>query len=68
MSSNLKIDAYPVFMNVLAALSASVEDYLDWAATPGDDECPPEIVDRLCQAQETARELLEGLGYGRTYS
>ena len=65
MSSNLKIDAYPVFMNVLANLSDSLELYLDWAATPGDDECPPEIVDRLCQAQETARELLEGLGYGQ---
>ena len=68
MSSNLKIDAYPVFMNVLAALSASVEDYLDWAATRGDDECPPEIVDRLCHAQETARELLEGLGYGQDFN
>ena len=68
MSSQLKIDAYPVFMNVLANLSDNLELYLDWAATPGDDECPPEIVDRLCHAQETARELLEGLGHGRTYS
>lgn len=68
MSSQLKIDAYPVFMNVLANLSSSLEDYLDWAATPGDDECPPEIVDRLCQAQETARELLEGLGYGQDFN
>lgn len=68
MSSQLKIDAYPVFMNVLANLTTSVEIYLDWAATPGDDECPPEIVDRLCQAQETARELLEGLGYGQDFN
>ena len=68
MSSHLKIDAYPVFMNVLANLSEHVELYLDWAATPGDDECPPEIVEGLCAAQEIARELLEGVGYGRPHS
>jgi len=55
-------------MNVLANLSDSLELYLDWAATPGDDECPPEIVDRLCHAHETARELLEGLGYGQDFN
>ena len=63
MSSHSKIDV----ILVLANLSNSLELYLDWAATPGDDECPPEIVDRLCQAQATARELLEVLGYGEDY-
>ena len=54
-------------MIVLAHLTESVEDYLDWAAVPDDDECPPELVERLCQAQETACKLLEGLGYGEDY-
>ena len=61
MSSHLKIN----ILNVLANLT---DLYLDWAAEPGDDECPPEIVDGLCQAHETARELLEGLGYGQSRS
>lgn len=66
MSSHSKIDA--LFMIVLAHLTESVEDYLDWASTPDDDECPPELVERLCQAQATARELLEGLGHGKNYN
>lgn len=64
MSSHLKIN----ILNVLANLTDQLDLYLDWAATPGDDECPPEIVDGLCQAHETARELLEGLGYGKAHS
>jgi hypothetical protein len=64
MSSHLKIN----ILNVLANLTDQLDLYLDWAATPGDDECPPEIVDGLCQAHETARELLEGLGYGQSRS
>jgi hypothetical protein len=64
MSSHLKID----ILNVLANLTDQLDLYLDWAATPGDDECPPEIVDGLCHAHETARELLEGLGYGQSRS
>jgi hypothetical protein len=64
MSSHLKID----ILNVLANLTDQLDLYLDWASTPGDDECPPEIVDGLCQAHETARELLEGLGYGQSRS
>jgi hypothetical protein len=55
-------------MNVLANLTDQLDLYLDWAATPGDDECPPEIVEGLCHAHETARELLEGLGYGQSRS
>jgi len=68
MSSHLRIDAYPVFMNVLANLTDQLDLYLDWASTPGDDECPPEIVEGLCLAHETARELLEGLGHGQSRS
>ena len=64
MSSHLKIN----ILNVLANLTDQLDLYLDWAATPGDDECPPEIVDGLCAAHETARELLEGLGYGQSRS
>lgn len=64
MSSHLKIN----ILNVLANLTDQLDLYLDWAATPGDDECPPEIVEGLCQAHETARELLEGLGYGQSRS
>jgi hypothetical protein len=64
MSSHLKID----ILNVLANLTDQLDLYLDWAATPGDDECPPEIVEGLCHAHETARELLEGLGYGQSRS
>jgi hypothetical protein len=64
MSSHLKIN----ILNVLANLTDQLDLYLDWASTPGDDECPPEIVDGLCQAHETARELLEGLGYGQSRS
>lgn len=50
--------------NALAELTDSVELYLDWAASPGDDECPADLIDRLCAAQEEARALLDGLGYG----
>jgi hypothetical protein len=64
MSSHLRID----ILNVLANLTDQLDLYLDWAATPGDDECPPEIVEGLCHAHETARELLEGLGYGQSRS
>ena len=64
MSSHLKIN----ILNVLANLTDQLDLYLDWAATPGDDECPPEIVEGLCAAHETARELLEGLGYGQSRS
>jgi hypothetical protein len=64
MSSHLKIN----ILNVLANLTDQLDLYLDWAATPGDDECPPEIVEGLCHAHETARELLEGLGYGQSRS
>ena len=64
MSSHLKIN----ILNVLANLTDQLDLYLDWAATPGDDECPPEIVEGLCQAHETARELLESLGYGQSRS
>jgi hypothetical protein len=64
MSSHLKIN----ILNVLANLTDQLDLYLDWAATPGDDECPPEIVEGLCQAHETARELLEGLGHGQSRS
>ncbi len=55
-------------MNVLANLTDQLDLYLDWASTPGDDECPPEIVEGLCAAHETARELLEGLGHGQSRS
>ena len=64
MSSHLKIN----ILNVLANLTDQLDLYLDWAATPGDDECPPEIVEGLCHAHETARELLEGLGHGQSRS
>jgi hypothetical protein len=64
MSSHLKIN----ILNVLANLTDQLDLYLDWASTPGDDECPPEIVEGLCHAHETARELLEGLGYGQSRS
>jgi hypothetical protein len=64
MSSHLRIN----ILNVLANLTDQLDLYLDWAATPGDDECPPEIVEGLCHAHETARELLEGLGYGQSRS
>jgi hypothetical protein len=64
MSSHLRIN----ILNVLANLTDQLDLYLDWASTPGDDECPPEIVEALCQAHETARELLEGLGYGQSRS
>jgi hypothetical protein len=64
MSSHLKIN----ILNVLANLTDQLDLYLDWAATPGDDECPPEIVEALCHAHEVARELLEGLGYGQSRS
>ena len=55
-------------MNVLANLTDQLDLYLDWAATPGDTHRPPEIVEGLCHAHETARELLEGLGYGQSRS
>lgn len=49
--------------NALAELTDSVELYLDWAASPGDDECPADLIDRLCVAQEEARALLDEMGY-----
>lgn len=68
MSSQLKVDAFPGFMATLAELTEAVEEYLDWAATPGDDDCPAETVDRLCKAHEEARSLIDGLGHGQTFS
>jgi hypothetical protein len=47
MSSESRVDAYPVFMAVLAELTGAVEEYLDWASTPGDDECPAETVEQM---------------------
>jgi len=55
-------------MAVLVELTEALDNYLDWAATPGDDECPAETVDRLCAAHEKARDLIEGLGHGQTFS
>lgn len=55
-------------MATLAELTEAVEEYLDWAATPGDDDCPAETVDRLCKAHEEARSLIDGLGHGQTFS
>lgn len=68
MSSELKVDAYPVFMAVLGELTEALDDYLDWATTPGDDECPAETVERLCAAHETARELIDSFGHGQLRS
>lgn len=62
--SSTSIDLYRHVLETLGELTESVEDYLDWASTPGDDECPPELVERLCAAQESAQELLAGLGFG----
>lgn len=55
-------------MLVLANLSCAVDNFLDWSAEPGDDECPAEVIEHLCSAQETARELLEGLGHGQEFN
>lgn len=62
--SSTSIDLYRHVLETLAELTESVDDYLDWAATPGDDECPEAIIERLCAAQESAQELLDGLGFG----
>jgi hypothetical protein len=66
--STLSIDLYRHVLETLAELTESVDDYLDWAATPGDDECPEAIIERLCAAHESAQELLTGLGFGETPS
>ena len=68
MSSQSKVDAFPVFMATLAELTEAVEEYLNWAATPGEDFCPDETVERLCRAHEEARSLIDGLGHGQTFS
>lgn len=62
--SSASIDLYRHVLATLGELTESVEDYLEWASTPGDDECPQELVERLCAAQESAQELLDGLGFG----
>jgi hypothetical protein len=66
--STQSIDLYKHVLETLAELTESVDDYLDWAATPGDDECPEAVIDRLCAAHESAQELLAGLGFGETPS
>ena len=58
------INLYEHVMDRLAALTDAVELYLDWASEPGDDDCPDELIEQLCSAQEAARDLLDGLGYG----
>lgn len=63
MSSG-SLNVYPIFLKHLGDLTEAVELYLDWASSPGDDECPSELIDQLCQAHEQARTLLDGLGYG----
>jgi hypothetical protein len=62
--SSQSLNVYPVFIKHLGDLTEAVELYLDWASSPGDDDCPPELIDQLCAAQEEARALLDGLGYG----
>ena len=62
--SSASIDLYRHVLETLGELTESVEDYLEWASTPGDDECPPELVERLCAAHESAQKLLDGLGFG----
>jgi hypothetical protein len=56
MSSESKVDLYSVVMPVLVELTEAADEYLDWAATPGDDECPPETVERLCKAHQEAQD------------
>lgn len=68
MSSPLRLDLYAVLMPVLIELTEATTEYLDWAATPGDDECPPETVERLCNAHQEAQDLIEGLGHGQVHS
>ena len=69
MSSRLRrLDLYTILMPVLIELTEATEEYLDWAASPGDDECSPATVERLCKAHEEARDLIEGLGHGQIYS
>lgn len=62
MLSQLRAEA------ALIELTEAVEEYLEWAATPGDDDCPAEIIERLCRAHEKARDLIEGLSRGKTFS
>ena len=62
--SSPSLNVYPIFLKHLGDLTEAVEKYLDWASSPGDDECPSELIDQLCQAHEQARALLDGLGYG----
>ena len=66
--SSTSIDLYKHVLETLAELTESVDDYLDWAATPGDDECPEAVIERLCAAHESAQELLAELGFGETPS
>jgi hypothetical protein len=68
MSSESKVDLYSVVMPVLVELTEAADEYLDWASTPGDDECPPETVERLCKAHQEAQDLIEGLGHGQIFS
>ena len=68
MSSHSRLDVYPLLMGVLVELTDATHDYLEWASTPGDDDCPPAVIDRLCRAHEEARDLIEGLGHGQIFS
>lgn len=68
MSSPSKAEVYALVMDVLVELTQATHEYLDWAATPGDDECPPAVIDRLCKAQQEARDLIEGLGHGQVFN
>jgi hypothetical protein len=53
-------------MAVLAELTGAIDEYIDWLATPGDDECPPATVERLFKAHQEAHELVDG--YGQIHS
>jgi hypothetical protein len=62
MSSQLRADP----LALLAELSCALDEYVDWLATPGDDECPPATVERLLKAHQEARDLVSG--YGKVHS
>ena len=62
MSSELRVDPIALF----AELTGALDEYIDWLATPGDDECPPETVARLFKAHQEAHDLVDG--YGKVYS
>lgn len=68
MSSPSKVEVYLMVLEALVDLTDATGNYLDWASTPGDDECPPETVERLCKAHQEARDLIEGLGHGQVFS